>query len=198
MLKLAIFDVSNIKYNGEKIGSPYFCQRVNDYKTTTDKTRCFYGYVLLKNLLKEINIELDNLNIITNQFGKPIAENLKYDFSISHSKNLVAVAVSNQNIGLDVQVVRDCNQKVAERYFSKFDNVKLNSSKHQDLLFTKLWTKYESSLKLFGCRKNFCNNAQPIKHKFKALKDKEKSKYFLCLTTLKSSHIHSQCLNIFT
>lgn len=60
--------------------------------------------------------------------------------SISHSGGLAAAAVSKKNIGIDIQIERDCNyKKLAERM--KFS--KVNSLPD----FFAEWVKYESAYK---------------------------------------------------
>ena len=61
--------------------------------------------------------------------------------SISHSGGLAAAAVSKKNIGIDIQIERDCNyKKLAERM--KFSKVNSLSD------FFAEWVKYESAYKI--------------------------------------------------
>lgn len=182
MIKFVSVDISNIEYNDEKISSSYFCKRVNEYQTLEDKTRCYYSYLILKNLFAKIKINLDNLNIKADKNGKPFVENVPIYFSISHSKNYVAAAISDKQIGLDIQSKSEYNSQIAKRYFSKTDNYKLEKAKQKDLMFTRFWTKFESSLKLFGSIAKFKSNTKKLKHKFKQYKDNNNNKYFLCIT----------------
>lgn len=175
-------DITNISNYDENISSSYFCKRINEYQTKEDKARCYYSYLILKNLFAKYKIDLDSLNIKTDKNGKPFVEKISIYFSISHSKNFVAAAISNNQIGLDIQAKSEYNNQIAKRYFSKSDNLKLEKAKQKDLMFTKLWTKFESSLKIFGNITQFKSNTKKLKHKFIQYKDFKNNKYFLCIT----------------
>ena len=67
--------------------------------------------------------------------------------SISHSGGLAAAAASEKNIGIDIQIERDCDyKKLAERM--KFSNVNLLPD-----FFTE-WVKYESAYKIGSDKKD--------------------------------------------
>jgi len=73
-------------------------------------------------------------------------------FNISHSGDLVACAVSNSEIGIDIEHFRKVNFRVAERFFSPLeikDLLELDESLRQNYFFT-LWTIKESFLKAIG------------------------------------------------
>lgn len=67
--------------------------------------------------------------------------------SISHSGGLAAAAVSKKNIGIDIQIERDCDyKKLAERM--NFSNVSTLRG-----FFTE-WVKYESAYKIGSDKKD--------------------------------------------
>ena len=84
------------------------------------------------------------------------------EFSLSHSGNAVAVAVSEQPVGIDVEVldVERFNDRLAERILT------VNERKHYDSLpiekrpqaLAAAWTQKESLFKL-GSDKSFVSNA---------------------------------------
>jgi holo-[acyl-carrier-protein] synthase len=72
--------------------------------------------------------------------GKLYLEGSAIHFNLSHSKDVVALAVGNSPVGLDVEKMRDKNfSKVANVYFG-------NSATDAESFFT-LWTKAESFVK---------------------------------------------------
>lgn len=190
MFKFKYGNISNFSFNDQTaIKSEYFLTRISEYKTTADKKRVFVSYLLLKETLTSLNIELDNLKISTKTNGKPFFadENLKNKlfFNLSHSKNLVVVAISDSEIGIDVQVLTDFNVKICNKFFNLKQQKKLTKKKNKNLLFSKYWAVYESELKLFGSRKDLLANTSKIKHKNFCLKDKENLKYFVCISSKK-------------
>ncbi len=76
-------------------------------------------------------------------------ENIFYN--ISHSGVYSVCALSDREIGVDIQEIRDINENVARRFFSEKDNEFINSdlSDKKDR-FIKVWTVKESFAKLTG------------------------------------------------
>ena len=71
-------------------------------------------------------------------------------FSISHSENIVACAVSEKNIGLDVQLERKYSPALVVRFFSKPEVDLYSSSTDKDDVFFRIWSMKESYVKATG------------------------------------------------
>ena len=71
-------------------------------------------------------------------------------FNISHSKDMVFCVVGKQEIGCDVEWIRECNLKVAKRFFTDNEHKLLLESENADTDFFRLWTVKESILKHSG------------------------------------------------
>lgn len=183
MLKLRYIISSTIKdYDASQINCAYFSKRFDEYKQQQNKLNVFCEYVLLKQLLNSVNQNLDTQIITTTPQGKPKFENSSLYFSISHSKNIVAVAIANKPIGLDVQATTNANLKISQRYFTPKVHATITNSRNADWLFTKNWAQYESQLKLFGSRAKLLENKNKIHSKFKTITDTHKNKYCLCIS----------------
>lgn len=64
----------------------------------------FYAWLLLKEkALEEFDLDIDSLQLFYNEHGKPMFK--EFCFNISHSKNLIAVGLSKNLIGIDIQVI---------------------------------------------------------------------------------------------
>ena len=106
------------------------------------------SYGLLKKAVKEVLDFDDDFSLVKQEKnGKPICEN--YFFSISHCQNLVAVALSDVNVGLDIEVVK------AHKNFKDLKNKILNKNEHKLSIenmddLTELWVKKESRFKFDG------------------------------------------------
>jgi len=73
------------------------------------------GEWLAKTLLAEQSgLPLEKICILRTEKGKPYAEGLPY-FSITHSADYVAVAVSDRPIGIDMERLRPVDPRLAER-----------------------------------------------------------------------------------
>ena len=104
----------------------------------------------------EAVIERNGNNI--NVFGKKAIDDIKYNehgkpyfehgacFNISHSKNYAVLAVSGDNIGIDVEEREAPDIAVAKRCFTKeeFDFAKQSTQN-----FLRIWTAKEAVLKKF-------------------------------------------------
>ena len=88
--------------------------------------------------------------------GKPYFEEIPLHFSISHSGTLAAVAVSEREIGLDVQEINEIAwEKLARRFFAKEEWEELlclkekNPEMGREAFFQK-WCRREAAGKLTG------------------------------------------------
>jgi len=84
--------------------------------------------------------------------GKPYLDNLPIHFNISHSGDWVVLAFGDTEVGIDVEVLRPVNYRVATRFFSKEENSLLEQLDGNEKLklFFDFWTLKESYLKLLG------------------------------------------------
>jgi len=92
------------------------------------------------------------LKLSKTENGKPYFENAsELKFNISHSKDMIAVAFSNNEIGIDIEKLRKCNTKIANRYFAKAEIDYINCSVfNKNKRFFEIWTKKEAFLKKSG------------------------------------------------
>ena len=77
-------------------------------------------YLCTRLLLKKIN---PKLNISYNQFGAPTIKN-NQNISISHSDRYVAIIISKNKVGIDIEKISNKPLKVIQKFISKNDNVK--------------------------------------------------------------------------
>ena len=89
-------------------------------------------------LLKEMcgNVKLDY-----NEYGAPILDNNK-NISISHSKQLVAIIVSEFKSAIDIEIISKRILKIKDKFISKFDNINYSQ---EDL--TIVWSTKECVFK---------------------------------------------------
>ena len=66
----------------------------------------YYSWLLLKEkVIEEYNLDIDTLELSYNENNKPLFK--EFNFNISHSKNYIAVGLSNNEIGVDIQVIEN-------------------------------------------------------------------------------------------
>lgn len=90
-------------------------------------------------LKRDIKIEYE-------KSGKPYILGSSYGISISHSKDMALVAINEDLVGADIEVVRPYNEKLIKRYFSPEEISFIDSPEK----FFTLWTVKEAYLKLTG------------------------------------------------
>lgn len=82
--------------------------------------------------------------------GKPSFVSADFYFNISHSDGLVCVAVSENEIGIDVQSFRISFDSVKRRVLSESELEIVNSSENGNDIFIDIWSRKESYLKFTG------------------------------------------------
>lgn len=94
--------------------------------------------------------------------GKPFFSfNPNFHFSISHTREFIAIAISNKQIGIDIEQERKYKKELVDRFFHPKEAEYLNSLSNisqQNKDFTKIWTLKESYVKCTG--KGIANNFQ--------------------------------------
>ena len=84
-----------------------------------------------------------------NDYGAPYIEGGPY-FSISHCKTAIAVAVSENPIGIDIEGIRTFKPELMRKTMSPAEQQRISSSATPEVEFIRLWTQKEALLKLQG------------------------------------------------
>lgn len=121
--------------------------RINRYRQKSDRLRSAIGYMLVENLYCEAFSTIKCPPILFTQKGKPYFENNPFFFSISHSNNLVVCAISDYEIGIDVEMINSFNPKLINRICSPDEKQYISDSTEN---FYKVWTAKEAYSKLIG------------------------------------------------
>lgn len=79
--------------------------------------------------------------------GKPYAENSSYKFSVSHCGNTVVCAVSKNEIGVDVERIRNIRFKMSEKFACENEIEYIGENLDR---FFKIWTLKEAYFKCKG------------------------------------------------
>lgn len=129
-------------------------ERINRFHRFEDAQRTLLGDVLARYAVcKRLGIRNRNLILGINEYGKPVLhEPNDVHFNISHSENWVICAVDNTDVGVDVEMIKPIDFKIAERFFSRDEYmVLMNQPKEMKLkYFYVLWTLKESYIKMEG------------------------------------------------
>ena len=72
-------------------------QKNQNQKNEKKIIQSYVGYLLLKQVLGDVDYQIG-------ENGKPYLNNSSYHFNISHSNNLVCLVVSEEPIGVDIEL----------------------------------------------------------------------------------------------
>jgi 4'-phosphopantetheinyl transferase len=127
---------------------------MENFAKAKDRQRSLLGECIARwALSRSTGIPPEKQVIQRTEKGKPWlnAESAPF-FNVSHSGEWIVVALSEQNVGVDVERIRTPVYRVAKRYFSPKEVRFLNALDEPDkkLYFFDLWTLKESYLKLLG------------------------------------------------
>ena len=124
-------------------------QKVESLKKEEDKVRSVVAFLLLERALQDLGIS-PVPEFAYEEFGKPYLPGYPVHFSLSHTKNAVACAVSGCPIGVDVQEKMEYSSRLADKICSDAECTALENAKDKDLALTTLWTKKEALAKCSG------------------------------------------------
>jgi 4'-phosphopantetheinyl transferase len=111
---------------------------------------CLKSYEMLLQLLASAPYILHSTpTFLYNEYGAPSIKNGPY-FSISHCKSGIAVAVSNQPIGIDIEAVRPLKVDLVKKTMNPLEQEIIFSDTQPDWAFTRQWTRKEAFLKMKG------------------------------------------------
>lgn len=127
-------------------------QKVEHLKSRKQKMHCLASCLLLHRTLQQGGISEFTIGTIQN--GKPVLleADMPY-FNLSHSGDYVALAVSDEAVGIDIQKKVSLSEQIAKRFFNAAEaamceDIQCDTEK-ADML-CKLWTIKESYIKLTG------------------------------------------------
>lgn len=139
-------------------------EKVRRCRRTEDRKRSLLAGCLIQTGVKEavygesgLRTDAAPLSLVYRygKNGKPYLQNFPgIFFSLSHSGSYVLCAMSDEDVGADIQEHRGGKERVAERFFSEKDKKMLDSSLNNGLareeMFYRIWTVKEAYVKLTG------------------------------------------------
>lgn len=147
---MAFLDIYVAKYpfeGDEKISCQKRLDEIKKCHNEDVKKQKFYVWKLLEFALQNsLSLDVNSLNFIKNENGKWIVDECY--FSLSHSGNLVAVALSDSPVGIDIQkhVLLKITPKLLELVLSKEEIKKYPHIDNDKLL--EMWSIKECAFKM--------------------------------------------------
>ena len=147
MIKYYFIDIDAIK---QEYLDKY--SKLDKYSTYTNEAK--RNERIARDLLFSYMIKKENIDpeIVYNEYGKPYFKNSNLYFNISHSNKKIIIALSDAELGIDIQKVSNYDEeridKLAKRIYNDNDYNYFNND--ENVTFTQIWTIKEAYLKYLG------------------------------------------------
>ncbi len=168
--------------------------KIDKLSTTKQKMQSLCGYMLLYRAVFEL-YRKTNIKLNFNKNGKPFCDFCC--FNISHSDDAVACAVSERNVGIDIQKIKSVKPREKYKFFTHQENEYVNYDK--DLLnerYIEIFTKKEAAVKFLGEKISYAANIDTFSHRF-AFKTEKFDDYYLTVCFEKSDgNVNTKRLNV--
>lgn len=118
------------------------------YKSDKSDTSAFAHEKLKEILQNDFNYQLTKLSY--NKYKKPYLINSNLFFNISHSKDIVVIAIDTSELGIDIEFYDRYEEKNINKIFSEKEVQQIKESTNPYKEYSKLWCMKESLLKCIG------------------------------------------------
>lgn len=191
MIKLYRYDIremSDEEYiQHVRTSSTALIAKIASLQHIGDRKRTLAGYLLILGAAKEL-CGVSDPTLLRTSAGKPYFTDLPIRFSLSHSEEKVILAVSDREIGADIQRMRPISLGVAKRFYTPceqayvFGKVPVESDfalpkteQSHELLcrFYEIWTKKEAYGKWRGDGLVSAFSVDTVSHSFYTENDGE-------------------------
>lgn len=168
-VKLFLADIGNVSLEYAQLLDNERRARTERYRLADDKKRCILAGLMTRHFL-------GNAKILKNEYGKPFLSDGRF-FNISHSGKYVLFALSDCEIGCDIEQFHYVNAARTGRTVFTDGEMNLLLTRADRLgAFFNLWTKKESLLKCMG--EGFHRSAKSVDVRSAVFEEKGRS-YFM-------------------
>lgn len=127
-------------------------ERIQRLSDPRDRQAAAYAALLVRwCACRALGATNDALRFACSPAGKPYLKGeAGFHFSLSHARGAVAAAVSDREIGVDVEPLAPARSRVAKRCFTDREQAYLCAAADPDRAFYEIWTRKEAFLKYTG------------------------------------------------
>lgn len=158
---IRLLSLDSTVFKEEKLYSFWYGQLSDDRRAHVDACRMaadrrlrLGAGVLLHLALDDLGLRECDMRYTVEKNGKPcFASDIPLNFSISHADPYVILALSDREVGCDVERIRPVSTDIAGRFFclEEYEAIMAVSDMTERLhTFFRLWTMKESFLKITG------------------------------------------------
>ena len=126
-------------------------ERIKRFHFFRDARNALLGDVLARTeICRATGLSNRQLDFAANEYGKPfLTNNPHIHYNISHAGHYIACAVTDEPVGIDIELIKPIDMKIAERFFTP-DEAGYIYKAQQSHRFYEIWTKKESRIKWEG------------------------------------------------
>lgn len=127
-------------------------EKLKQYRFPIDRKLSLYAELLVRRqVMHLLGLNNDEIEFGINEYGKPFFPGHPlFCFNISHTRNAIAVAFSNDEVGVDIEKIKPPDSQIAKRFFTSSEQDYIFSHKNPDRAFYEIWTKKEVYIKCIG------------------------------------------------
>lgn len=140
----------------EKFSSPVRLEQSRKFRQPDDRARCLGAAFLLDFALKSLGSRFSSKDEVKDSLGRSFFPGSDFNFSLTHSEGWVACALSNADVGVDVETASLFDEGLADFFMSpteraRWENISAHLSLDERQKYAlDLWTLKEAYLKARG------------------------------------------------
>ena len=153
-------------------------ERIGRYRFDADRIRGTLGAAMIRHFAGE-TFPGEEIRIERTEHGKPYLYGHEgFEFSLSHSGDMVVLAVSGKPVGADVEIVKGKDWRMFHRFLSEDEMKMIETSREPEERFFEVWTVREAFSKEEGQGLRILDEAFAVDYDRREIVYKDKTLYF--------------------
>ena len=153
-------------------------ERIGRFRFDADRIRGTLGTVMIRHFAGEA-FPGEEIRIERTELGKPFLYGREgFEFSLSHSGDIVVLAVSGKPVGADVETVKGRDWKMFGRFLSEAEMKMIGDAENPEEKFFEVWTVREAFSKEEGQGLSILDESFSVDYERNRIRYKGKTLYF--------------------
>lgn len=153
-------------------------ERIGRFRFDADRIRGTLGTVMIRHFAGEA-FPGEEIRIERTEHGKPFLYGHDgFEFSLSHSGDMVVLAVSGKAVGADVETVKGRDWKMFGRFLSEAEMKMIGEAEDPEEKFFEVWTVREAFSKEEGQGLRILDESFSVDYERNRIRYKGKTLYF--------------------
>ncbi len=153
-------------------------ERIGRFRFDADRIRGTLGTVMIRHFAGEA-FPGEEIRIERTEHGKPFLYGHDgFEFSLSHSGDMVVLAVSGRAVGADVETVKGRDWEMFGRFLSEAEMKMIGEAEDPEEKFFEVWTVREAFSKEEGQGLRILDESFSVDYERNRIRYKDKTLYF--------------------